>query len=457
MAYVTVKLGAGDSLQLLEYRGYSHSSAENSRNLFSSPLSGAMRDDEGQVLMSPSGEVMQCTATYEIPLLMAPQAQMVIEKLPNGNEQEWETRRVTALSLSDPSESRGGPDSFARVGSRYFPRYPGAYPPRERTVIMIPATEQIKYRITKQTDETIEIEKTTDLTTIEREGESSRLKIVGDGTLVWDKKLGVPKSLKQSMTLALYVSGERLTLPLELEYSLKDALTKAEQDAALAAELAKQARERDSATPAASLSSVTPPLSVASQLDDLVVVLKSKNPSVGDLTSALVLLGKLEPVESRRTEVAALIEPCLKQSRGIQGFALTALEKWGTPANAAAILELLQSGDKTWRPSAIRVLGATGGNAESAAYLAKYLPVTGELPIIAPALKQMGTHAEQPVWEFLGYGNFSTHNSACQILAAVGTERSLAKLKALPAEKEEYRRKPVEDAIRAIEARIGNN
>jgi S1-C subfamily serine protease len=270
VAYVTVNVGAGDSLQLLEYNGYSHSSTD-SFDIFAGPSFGNHRDDRGELLMSPSGEVLQCSAELEVPLLMVPQAQIAIEKLPPGDEQEWETHRVTSLSLSDPGESRRGPGGllgpgglrgpggprgpgmFGR-GPRYFPGYSSPFDEPERTVIVIPATEQIKYRILKQTETTIEIEKTIDLATVEREGNTPRLQIVGDGTLVWDKKLGAPKSLTQSMTLALNSDGTRITLPLELTVTLQHAHTDAEQSAQLAAQMAERARaqQASSALPAAS-------------------------------------------------------------------------------------------------------------------------------------------------------------------------------------------------------------
>jgi S1-C subfamily serine protease len=165
VAYVTVNVGAGDSVQLLQYRGSSHTSVSDSNPLGAiyAPLGmGDMREDQGDVLMSPSGEVIQCTAEAELPLLMVPQAQIVIERLPDGDEEEWETRRVTSLSLSDPSESRrpGLPRGPGMLGPRYLPRYPTPFTPTERTVITIPATEQIKYRILKRTADTIDIEKT---------------------------------------------------------------------------------------------------------------------------------------------------------------------------------------------------------------------------------------------------------------------------------------------------------
>jgi S1-C subfamily serine protease len=484
VAYVTVNLGAGESLQLLHYRGSSHSNTHDndpfSRSIFAPPSFGDMRDDQGDLLMSPSGEVIQCTAEAEVPLLMVPQAQIVIEKLPSGDEVEWETRRVTSLSLSDASESRVGPGSFRGPGglrgpgmfgrgSRYFPGYSSPFDQPERTVIVIPATEQIRYRIVKQTETTIEIAKTIDLATIEREGESPRLQVVGDGTLVWDKKLGVPKSLTQSMTLALNAGGTRVTMPLELTVTLQSARTDAERQADMAAHLAQQARKNAAATSAASepgqfggppsATSSQPAVSVSEQLDNLVVALKTNDYSVvGPVYPALNLLKKLEPIDSRRGEVAALLLPMLSaKDELVRTAALDAIGRWGTQAQAARLLEIVQSAEGSERLTAMLALGGVGGSPEAAAYLVKYLPVTSDRRRVEESLIKMGAVAEEAASEYVGYGDDSVHEAACRVLGAIGTDKSLAKLKSRRPERVSSRASAVADAIRAIEVRVGKH
>ena len=477
VAYVTVNVGSGDSLQLLEYNGYSHSSTD-SFDIFAGPSFGNHRDDRGELLMSPSGEVLHSSAELEVPLLMVPQAQIAIEKLPPGDEQEWETRRVTSLSLSDPSESRRGlgglgspgglrppgmrgPGMFGR-GSRYFPGYSSPFDQPERTVIVIPATEQIKYRILKQTETTIEIEKTIELATVERDGDTPRLQIVGDGTLVWDKKLGAPKSLTQSMTLALNADGTRVTLPLELTVTLQNAHTDAEQSAQLAAQMAERARsQQGSAALPAAASTASPAAegaasrSVGKELDNLLVVLKTDDYSLSNIYTALVMVRGLEPDAARRQEVAAVLEPILgAKDESVRTAAIEALEKWGTPASAAKLLEVVQSAEGHERRQAIAALGAVGGSAEAAQHLAKYLPVSGDRLQVEKALIKMGSNAEEAAWEYVGYDDNVVHGSACKVVGAVGTAKSLAKLKARPSDARSIRQLAVTNAIRDIEARL---
>ncbi len=472
VAYVTVNLGSGDSLQLLEYNGYSHSSSDNFGDIFSGPSFGNHRDDRGEVLMSPSGEVLQSSAELEVPLLMVPQAQIAIEKLPPGDEHEWETRRVTSLSLSDPSESRRNASPFGRPRMvlprpRYSPRFDSPrlgspFDQPERTVIVIPATEQIKYRILKQTETTIEIEKTIDLATVERDGDTPRLQIVGDGSLVWDKKLGAPKSLTQSMTLALNSDGTRVTLPLELTVTLQNAHTDAEQSAQLAAQMTERARsQQGSAALPAAASSASPAAegaasgSVGKELDNLLVVLKTDDYSLSNIYTALVMVRGLEPDAARRQEVAAVLEPILgAKDESVRTAAIEALEKWGTSASAAKLLEIVQSAEGHERRQAIAALGAVGGSAEAAQHLAKYLPVSGDRIQVEKALIKMGSVAEDAVWEYVGYGDDLVHGSACKVVGAVGTAKSLAKLKARPSDTRSIRQLAVTNAIRDIEARL---
>jgi hypothetical protein len=301
--------------------------------------------------------------------------------------------------------------------------------------------------------------------TIEREGETPRLQIVGDGTLVWDKKLGVPKSLTQAMTLALNSGGTRFTLPLELTVTLQSAKTAAERQADLASFMAEQARKKSDAASSARSASSQPlspegrPWSFGpeanEQLDKIVqVLMASSGAATREVESSLRDLKSLAPIEARRAEVAALIEPLLAaRSPSTRRAAIEAAGQWGTPAQAARLLDIVQSTEGSEREAAILALGGCGGSAEAAAYLVKYLPVSSDERCVKESLIKMGPVAEEAVWEYVGYG--SVHATACQILAAIGTERSLAKLKARPPEGDISRSSAVADAIRAIEARLG--
>jgi hypothetical protein len=471
VALVTVNLGEGQPVQLLQFRG-SCDSHLDSGSLYSNPYRSPFGDNrhaEGKLLMLPSGDVMECTAEQEMPLMMMPVAEMAIEKLPEGGEREWENRRVTAFTIGESTSSDGllTPGRFGRP--RGYPRFPGTEPPR--AVALIPATAHVKYKIKGETAETIEIAKTIDLMTIEREGQTPRFQIVGDGTLVWDKKLSVPKSLSQSMTMAISADGNRMTAPMEYEVKLYAAQTldemremleknktEAEKKAAEPKKAAEQSAQASSSPTSAARPTSQPPAKRSdpvNELDRILLTLKGQDRTYGTLYSPLRRLAAMEPVPSRREEVAQLLESILSSSdQNVRRAALDAICRWGTQTNVPTLLLLAGSSNHSDYRKAIEALGEIGGSVDAAKTLAGMLPDPTLGLYARRALQKMGPIAEDPVWEHATDKNKLVALYACSVLEQIGTEKSLERLRSLPTNAAGSRGHIVEKAISAIEARV---
>ena len=467
VAFVKVDLGSGESLQLLEFNGFGSQMA-SAPGRFIPSSSDMGRDDGGKLLMSPSGEVMTCATEVQMPLLMMPIAQVAIEKLPPGADREWESRRVTALAIADSSEDPGSSLGGMGRAGRYS-RSPLGRASRTRTVIMIPAMEQVRYKIVSETEDVIMIEKTLDLSTMDNEGGVPGYRIVGDGKITWDKKNGAPKLIKQTMTLAVSAEGVSVTAPLDLEVELKgvksdaDRTREYEERAAeqkKAAELASPAKKPAETAPSSSGSSsseVAPGNNNADKLESSIAAIKSKDHSFRQMYTPLSELSSMEPVASRREEVAALLDPLLTEKNdSVRNAAMRAVKKWGTQKNVPTLIKMLDLPSTSDRWAAMEALGSIGGSKEAAEKVATLMLDENDRLTAMRSLSAMGPAAEDATWKLVGAPENSLHSNACRALGAMGTQKSLTRFQSLiKKEKDIGRRVPMEIAARDIEKRLG--
>lgn len=81
-----------------------------------------------------------------------------------------------------------------------------------------PAMEKADYRIIKQTADTVTIEQkyTLDATKLS----AAPLELTGDGTIVFDKRLGMPTSVSLRRTVKVEIKGAKLTIPVAIDVTL---------------------------------------------------------------------------------------------------------------------------------------------------------------------------------------------------------------------------------------------
>ena len=468
VAFVKVDMGKSELLQSLEYNAF----CSRTGTSISRP-SASMVNDKGMLLIAPTGEILKCDTEAQLPLLLMPLSKLAIEKLPSGGDRDWESRRVTALVLPDkPAESISpfGPGGMSRSGR--YSRSPIGRP--QQGLAIIPAVEQIKYKITSETGETLEIEKTLDISSMDPEGGTPSFQITGRGTITWDKKHGAPRLIKQTMTMAINAAGAKASAPMDLKVELIGVTTDAERAEMLRKRAGLPAATTMSTSPAtipgsspistspAGLPSVPPtsrptPKPSGKSLDENIAAIKSTDQSFAQMFSPLSELSFMEPVPARREEVAALLDPLLgAKNESVRNSALNAVKKWGTQKNVPTLLKMLEWKSLGDRWAAMGALGEIGGSKEAAEAVAKLMADKEDMLTATHALEKMGPVAEDAVWPHVGSSDRQLHSNACRVLGAVGTEKSLAKLQPLIKKETDIgHRVPMDIAVRAIQARLG--
>ena len=168
-------------------------------------------------------------------------------------------------------------------------------------------------------------------------------------------------------------------------------------------------------------------------------------------------LSFMEPVPARREEVAALLNPLLDaKNESVRSSALNAVKKWGTQTNVPTLLKMLEWKSLGDRWAAIEALGNIGGSKEAAKAIADLMLDHGDMLTAARALEKMGSVAEDAVWPHVGSDDRLLHSSACRVVGAVGTKKSLDKLQPLIKKETDIgHRVPMEIAVREIKKRLG--
>jgi HEAT repeat protein len=145
--------------------------------------------------------------------------------------------------------------------------------------------------------------------------------------------------------------------------------------------------------------------------------------------AALQSLTKLQVIQASRDKVArALNEPLLDSDNGIRQEALNAVKIWGSKANTATLVKVLQGKDGD-KGRVIEILGILK-DPEAAPVLAKSLTNFFERGPASKALKAIGSAAETAVIECLKSADGQVRGEACRILAEIGTLKSLVALDA---------------------------
>jgi HEAT repeat protein len=158
-------------------------------------------------------------------------------------------------------------------------------------------------------------------------------------------------------------------------------------------------------------------------------------------------LGKATPLESRRAEVAGVLDELAKGNDNFMRHKATkALVFWATPAQLPTLIQLLQTGDNLVKDYALYAV-APFKDEKAAAAAAGLLGEFGLRTKAAACLKVMGPVAEKAVVPYLKHQQVWARQEAVKVLAEIGTKRSIPALKALAID-----RSVAADAAAAIQA-----
>jgi hypothetical protein len=174
--------------------------------------------------------------------------------------------------------------------------------------------------------------------------------------------------------------------------------------------------------------------------------------------TALSFIERQAPYTAQRGEVAAELEKCLADDE-LRRPALNALRTWSTEENVPGLLALLEKLDADPRRNIfelnhlLEALGNTGDTKRVAAPIAKELPQGFARATAMKVLTDLGSDAEEALWPYLGREDFITVKSACNVLAKIGTKKSIAELEKV--DSKSLARRDAETAIVWIKKREG--
>lgn len=148
-------------------------------------------------------------------------------------------------------------------------------------------------------------------------------------------------------------------------------------------------------------------------------------------------LQSISPVDEIRADVASRLEKTIEKlqydrSNIFDRDKLIAVyAAWTTPQNEAKLIEYLAA---EWHSDSLKLLlGALArcGTESSAAAIAGRLNHLGDADVAKIALIQMGPVAEKAVWGHLRAQDPFSRIAACEVLAVVGTPKSIKRLRAM--------------------------
>lgn len=467
VALVKVKSAGTAGLQAVEYSGYM---AEQQNGGL-----GPQRRETSKLLLAHNGEVLASKGDLQLPYQHGRLGDLIFQQLGNRGQKEWTVRSTSAVSLTIPTTRTGMPPGIPG-GPRFGPRgMPGS-----QSTVVLPAIEQSSYELVSDGDEMRVKKKYTFIILGGEDIEAGEelLKAEGSGEFVFDTKQGLPREMSFETKFTGPSSARREEFTTKLTWTLKEVVTSTSESMVPSPgdtspnPIAGSAPPNLPALPAMPVTpSFTPPApptpsffpsprgpglpnvpgvpAVASgtpaapapaassrgkevdpkKLDEIVTALKSPDDSFAVKYLPVTQLALMEPVESRRDEISGLLDRLLTvKQQSVRSSAINAVAKWGTPKNIPTLLKLCDELDLGTRWGAMRALGGIGGSAEAAAKVATLMGDQEDMLTAADALKKMGAHAEEPVWQHLKPDNVQLFLQATYVIEQVGTARSIPAL-----------------------------
>ncbi|MCL2647744.1 MAG: DUF4190 domain-containing protein [Phycisphaerales bacterium] len=185
---------------------------------------------------------------------------------------------------------------------------------------------------------------------------------------------------------------------------------------------------------------------------DAMEALKTRDLNRRQTAIRFLLKTPSEP-ESRRG-VSILLGQCVAEP-ALRLESLTALKTWGTTENVLGLtnqLNTLKENDPL-RPYILLALGGTGDVGQVAGRLIEELKKDATRPSAIEALVILGPDVETVMIPYLDDPKIG--RAACEVLAKVGTARSVTALKTVNPKNNPGLKREAEDAIKTIETRIG--
>jgi hypothetical protein len=429
-----------------------------------------------ELVIDPRGGVLRYQTKPQLPYLLASAWGLLIEPLPEKAQDSWQMNRDMEITTH-------------QVIRIFMPRR------EERPNVTRVASEVIDYSIVSQNADVLTIERRYLLATAEQVDGEPALEQKGTGTIEFDSKAGVIRSLSSKLVTRANEPGITLRAGISVSAKLLTAedLAKLEEkrkeDAAKLAQKRKEVMEKNRSD----LAKTNPDLFIAQEeldkalkrgaspeeMNRLMIEVEkaaqagpvaSRNKAVDDagVDAALAKLKQADrskviegaktfalspPIEKRRAEVSKALQKLLsEQDFFVRTEALKALRQWVTAENVPTLIALLDDQEHFVQTGAIEVLGAIKDE-RGAAAVAGQLPDFGVQRQARLALVTIGPVAEKYVLPLLKHKDWGVRREVCQILAEIGTSKSIEPLKEATKDRELIVQQIAQDALRAVEGR----
>lgn len=387
---------------------------------------------ESTLTIDRQGQVLDNRSHIELPYLFGNLAMVAIEPLA-ADKPEWSDDR----SLEAGKRIVDGGLMLSGIRDRM---QSPANPIVPHSMFVTSGTEQTKYRRADSSKDAVKIDKHFELhgQVVDELGPLD-LDVVGDGYVVFDLRDRVLSKGRMSHLVTLSVPNTTTRVPLVLTFNRlsKEELAERDRKAAEARAAYKAHREE-----------LHRPLD-PEKTKVLIENLKDRTNRIRALND----LATATPNEMR-PEVAQALEKLLNEAK--EHFerhqTVRALAQWATKDNIPTLVALAESEDTLARISIIDALGKLPDE-RCAAALAKLLAMPPHRHAASKALRELGPVAEDYVLPYLDSEDMMMRSEACEILAVVGTEKSIPKLKVIGHDASGFDGFRARDAIEKISSR----
>ncbi len=447
---------------------------------------------KGSFAITQFGLLSKYQGKEVFPYAMDPIGALVIENLEHDGKSSWSSSTITTIRLQEQGGRFPAPRHLDHMQFRSL---------LEPKTTTHPAIERVSYEATHETSTQVTITKTYEFQTLE-ENDPPLFHQKGTGTIVFDKKMGMPVSLDYEATVSQRMeNGSVVSVPYTLSYKKLDTdevIKKKVLDAVatsarvVGAAMAKDSERKFGYKPRTGRSQRTArpeQKNNPQRVDELIAILKPSAHEFADgpdLSEFPDLMPEHSPNHrhfhsrlhdnrpSRSTELRELatMSVIAKRQRQVgqifmhyaihgdtfdQSAAAQGLVRWATKKQVSAMVHLLTKEvpgiDWPERQKIIQALSRFKSPQVYRAIASRLIEHT-EQRDATKALVGFGSDAEKVVCEMLDHKSDEARGAAAEILEKIGTRKSLAPLKkALREEPDVFARHSIEDAIDAIRRR----
>jgi S1-C subfamily serine protease/HEAT repeat protein len=391
---------------------------------------------EIELKIDPQGEVLKASGSSPLSLL-GDFAMLLIEPLPDDPQRTWDDSKTITLSQIEqvpgsgggvPKLGRPGLDNMPRGGirsrtaqrGRLGNRQPAPPPPQQQPTVKITtheATEETTYTLGEQKGDSAPIRKNYVLATREMVGKDPRLKMIGDGTIGFDVKAGIPLSLDYKLTVVENSGNATFRLPITVSCKLLEG----------------KDREKGLKPP------VNKPAAM-NKIDsgDLSGALANlKSPDANRRREACRFLFDAAPIENKRGEVSRVLEKLANdKDMGVRSDVIKAMGVWGDKKIVDALIASLNDESFGVRDELFEALSRLSPTEKAAEAIIPWL--AKDSGRAQKALRAIGPPAEGPLLRVVEQGtDLKIRQEACRLLKDVGTSQSVPILERLAAKKQD--------------------